>query len=180
MFHLARRDRNTNTSATRSKPQFQKVPGATKILPIESTTKTRPIIAKIRRMLMFGLFISHTQVTTAPLAGCTTLKSHQHLPFQCINSLDIGKVFRTVLAERAWWHVEHVRSKKDEALGGGWELRRQCTPALFSQIRIHSLPPSHEPNLTLWLGSVVCQKHERLRHDLSHLARSVLQSYYSF
>jgi hypothetical protein len=53
----ARRDRNTKANATNSKPQFQKVPGATKVMAIDSTTKTRPITAKIRRRLRLWSFM---------------------------------------------------------------------------------------------------------------------------
>ena len=55
--HAARRDRNTKANATNSKPQFQKVPGATKVIVIDSATKTRPIVAKIRRRLRLWSFM---------------------------------------------------------------------------------------------------------------------------
>lgn len=55
--HAARRDRNTKAKATNSKPQLQKVPGAMKVVAIDSATKTRPISAKIRRGLRLWSFM---------------------------------------------------------------------------------------------------------------------------
>jgi hypothetical protein len=44
-------------TATNSKPQFQKVPGARKVMAIDSATKTRPITANIRRKLRLWSFM---------------------------------------------------------------------------------------------------------------------------
>ena len=55
--YAARRDRNKKTSAANSRPQFQKVPGAMKVMAIDSATNTRPITAQIRRRLLLWSFI---------------------------------------------------------------------------------------------------------------------------
>jgi hypothetical protein len=59
------------------------------------------------------------------------LESHQYLPLQCIDRLDVRKVFGAVVIERTWGHVEDEGTEQDEALSSGWELRCQLTPALF-------------------------------------------------
>jgi hypothetical protein len=68
---------------------------------------------------------------SAPLARCPILEPIQYLPLQGIDSLDVRKVFGTVLAERSRGHLKDEGTEQDEALGSGWELRRQLAPALF-------------------------------------------------
>ena len=68
------------------------------------------------------------------------LQLFQYLAFQCIDRLDVRKVFGTVLTERTRGHLKDEGSKEDEAFGSGWELCRQFAPALFRQISIHTLP----------------------------------------
>ena len=72
--HAARRDRKTKATATNSKPQLQKVPGATKIMAIDSATKTRPITAKIRRRLRLWSFMYTSPGVGAAKQRCSGLR----------------------------------------------------------------------------------------------------------
>jgi hypothetical protein len=53
LAYAARRAKNMNTKATSNNPQFQKVPGARKIMAIDTTIQARPITEKIMRSRRF-------------------------------------------------------------------------------------------------------------------------------